>query len=349
MSEQKKEKKKMKKSTKVILIVISVLLALILAAMIALVIWGKSFLSLINRLGPDEGTLSPAEIESIQNETDPYDPNFTGPYYNSDDVDMPDAADDVENSDNIIHIMLVGQDRRPHQGRQRSDAMILCTINKETKTLTMTSFMRDLWVRIPGYYDERLNVPYAIGGFSLLNKTMEYQFGIHADYNIEVDFSGFEAVVNAIGGVRINLTSAEAYNMNRKTNWGLVEGVNTLNGEQALAYSRIRNIDSDFNRTNRQRTVLGAVVEQIRGKSATELSNLAKTVLPMVTTDMTDAQIMKLIVELAPILPDLKIESQRIPIDDAYILANIDGKSVILLTPENLEKNRQFIKNSLGE
>ena len=349
MSAQKEEKKKLKKSTKVILIIVSVILALILAAMIAVVIWGKSLLSLIPRLGPDEATLSQAEIESLQNETDPYDPNFTGPYYNSDEVDMPDAADNVENSDNIIHIMLVGQDRRPGQGRQRSDAMILCTINKDTKTLTMTSFMRDLWVRIPGYYDERLNVPYPIGGFHLLNKTMEYQFGIHADYNVEVDFSGFEGVVNALGGVRIKLSSSEAYILNKANNWGLTEGVNTLNGQQALAYARIRNIDSDFNRTNRQRVVLGAVVEQMRGKSVTELNNLARTILPMVTTDMTDAQIMKLILELAPILPDLQVESQRIPIDDAYTLANIDGKSVILLSPENLEKNRQFIKNTLGE
>lgn len=348
MDKMKPEKKKMKRSTKTILIVLGILLGLILAAVITVVIWGKVLLSKIPRLEPDEQIMSQEQIDELYNEKDEIDPNR--PAYESDDVDMPDApADQVEDSEDIINIMLVGQDRRPGQFRQRSDAMILCTVNKKTKTLTMTSFLRDIWVRIPGYYDERLNVPYAIGGFKLLNKTMEYQFGIHADYNVEVDFTGFESVVNALGGVPISLTSAEAGTMNRSTGWGLTQGVNTLNGKQALAYSRIRYIDSDFNRTNRQRTVLNAVFEQLKHKSATELYNLALEILPLVTTDMEDSQIVELIYDMATILPELTVVSQRVPIDDAYSFASIDGKSVLLMSPANLEKNKNFIKRTLGE
>lgn len=348
MDKMKPEKKKMKRSTKIILIVLGVLLGLILAAAITLTIWGKVLLSKIPRLEPNEQVMTQEQIDELLNETDPVDPNR--PAYDSEDIEMPDeSADRVENSDDIINIMLVGQDRRPGQFRQRSDAMILCTINKKTKTLTMTSFLRDLWVRIPGYYDERLNVPYAIGGFKLLNKTMEYQFGIHADYNVEVDFTGFESVINALGGVPISLTSAEAATMNKATGWGLSKGVNTLNGEQALAYARIRYIDSDFNRTNRQRTVLNAVFEQLKDKSATELYNLALKILPLVTTDMKDSEIVELIYDMATILPEMTVVSQRIPIDDSYSFASIDGKSVLLLSPENLEKNKNFIKRTLGE
>ena len=347
MSEKKAEKKKLKKSTKVVLIVASVILALVMIAMIAVVLFGKSLLNLMPRLGEEE-TLSQAEIDALQQETDPYDPNFTGPYYNSGELDMSGPADKLPENENIIHVLLVGQDRREGQGRQRSDAMILCTINLESKTLTMTSFMRDLWVRIPGYYDERLNASYAIGGFNLLNKTLEYQFGVHADYNVEVDFSGFTAVIDAVGGIDIYLTSSEAYTLNQ-VGGNFSEGMNHLTGEQALAYSRIRKLDSDFNRTNRQRTVLTALIEQMRGKSATELYSIAQQILPMVTTDMKDTQILNLLMKVAPILSELQVVSQRIPIDDAYNLANIDGKSVILLKPDDLEKNRQFIINSLSK
>lgn len=349
-NKEKKQKKKMKKSTKIILIIVSVLLGLLLAAVITTVIWGKVLLAKIPRFGDNEPTLSWEEAQKLRDEKLPEDENFKGPSYDGDEVDMPeDSAQMIKKNKNIINIMLVGQDRREGQGRQRSDAMILCTINKETKNLTMTSFMRDLWVRIPGYYDERLNVPYAIGGFKLLNKTMAYQYGINVDYSIEVDFNGFKSVVDKLGGVSINLTSNEAYAMNRGTDWGFSAGTYNLNGEQALAYSRIRNIDSDFVRTSRQRTVLTAVFNKMKTKSATELYNIMLEILPLVKTDMTDDEIVDLLFTLAPILSELDIASQRIPLDGTYEHASIDGKAVLFLNPENLEKNRKFLKSSLGK
>lgn len=346
-----KEKKKMKRSTKTILIVAIVILFLVLAVLLTVLIWGKILLGKINRMELDVTPLPSEQIESIRNETDAVDPNYTGPVLDSQDVDMPeDPADKLAKNENIIQILLVGQDRREGQYRQRSDAMILCTINKKTKTLTMTSFLRDLWVRIPGYYDERLNVPYAIAGFPLLNKTLEYQFGIHADHIVEVDFSGFESVVNKIGGVSISLTSAEATQINLSNKGSVCSaGVNLLNGAEALSYARIRAIDSDFYRTNRQRTVLNAVIEKVKTMSATQLYDLALEVLPLVTTDMTDGEITDYVFELATILKDLKVVSQRVPLDGTYESVMIDGKSVLLLRPANLEKNKDFIKKTIGQ
>ena len=129
-------------------------------------------------------------------------------------------------------------------------------------------------------YDD---IPYAIGGMEMLNETLEMNFGIHVDHNIEVDFSGFERIVDLMGGVDINLTSKEAKWMGD----GLKAGVNHLNGEKALEYARIRKIDSDFGRTNRQRTVLKALLEKAKRMNLSELNNLANALVPMVTTDMT--------------------------------------------------------------
>ena len=343
-------KKKLSKK-QIILIVACSVLAVILVALSALFIWAKDILGYINRTNENEQTLSPEALESILQETDPTDPSFTGPVYLPEEVTLPtEPAETVPVGDNIINVLLVGQDRREGQVRQRSDAMILCTVNKSEKTLTMTSFLRDVWVRIPGYYDERLNVPYAIGGFPLLNETLEYNFGVSADYNIEVDFSGFENAVNLVGGVDISLTSAEAALLNKNhTDWGLTSGMNHLTGKQALEYSRIRKLDNDFGRTNRQRTVLTALMSSVSSLGTSQLLDLAKGVLPMITTDMSDADILSLTMELAPLLPQLKIVSNRVPLEGAYQFASISGKSVIVISPENMEKTVASLKTLMDE
>lgn len=343
------EQKKSKNSKKILLIVLFSLLTLILAAMVAIIIWGKALLGKINRVDGSEQIMSQEEQDAIRNETDDIDPNFTGPVLDSNQTEMPDEpAPTVPETKNTINILLVGQDRLPGQGRQRSDAMILCTINKKDKTLVMTSFMRDTWVRIPGYYDERLNVPYAVAGFKLLNETLEYNFGVKADHMIEVDFSGFEKVVDQVGGVDINLTSAEAQHLNRKFSWTLSKGINHLSGEQALHYARIRAIDNDFKRTNRQRTVLNALFNQMKDLSMKELYKFVESVLPLVTTDMSDSEILGYVLEIAPILSGLEVTSQRIPMDGAYAFASIDRKSVLYLNPDNLEKNKQLLIDTIG-
>lgn len=348
LKSEKPQKKKMKKSTKIILIVGICILTLLLAAMITVFALFKHLTGKMSR-SLDTTPLPPEQVSSLLAEKDTIPSGYTGPVLDADDPVMPeDEAERIQTGKNIVNILLVGQDRRVGQYRQRSDAMILCTIDKDAKTLTMTSFMRDLWVRIPGYFDERLNVPYALEGFHLLNKTLEYQFGVHADHIIEVDFSGFEAVVNRLGGVTINLTGAEAGYMNKNHGWSLSSGVQKLNGEEALAYSRIRGIDSDFNRTNRQRTVLNAVIESMRGMSLTEMYSFAEEVLPLVTTDMQDSDIAAYIFQYAGVLGDLKVVSQRIPMDGTYHSVFIDGKSVLLMYPEDLQKNRDFLKKTLG-
>jgi anionic cell wall polymer biosynthesis LytR-Cps2A-Psr (LCP) family protein len=128
--------------------------------------------------------------------------------------------------------------------------------------------------------------------------------------------------------------------------WGLFEGVNILTGETALAYSRIRALQGgDFNRTNRQRTVMMALLNKAKDMPVTDLYNLVEALIPMVVTDMSNSEIVAAAMDLAPLLQDLEIISQRIPIDDGYNMTMVDGMSVLL---PDLEMNREFLVDTIG-
>ena len=358
----KKEKGKMSGKKRTVIIICSILAALLVLLAAAFFIV-KGYLGRIERLNGDDETLSQEQIESILNQTEDINGDFTGPQIDSDDISNPTKPADGISAENVINVLLVGQDRRDGEGRRHSDSMVLVTINKKDKAITMTSFMRDLWLPIPNHYTERLNVPYMVGGFPLLNDTLEYNFGVRADYNIEVDFDGFEAVVDAVGGVDISLTSAEANYLNKHGNWSngetyngdwnLQKGVNHLTGKQALAYSRIRDLDSDFGRTGRQRVVLEALMDSVKGMSTTKVIGLINTLIPLVKTDMTDSQILKLAMDLLPMLSEAKIVSQRIPADGAYQNVKLDHKGyikyVLVMDEEDLEANIKLLKSAMGK
>lgn len=338
-------KKKKKSGLQIALTVLSVILALVLVVLIGATVWAESLLNQINRDTSVRETLSDEEIESILGETDPMDENYTGLILEDDIVLSENAAELIETSDDIINILLIGQDRRPGEGRQRSDSMILCTINLEKKTLTMTSFLRDLYVEIPdwngkSYLNNRMNVNYVFGGMEMLDACLEQNFGVSVDNNLEVDFSGFEDIVDLMGGVDINLTSAEAKWMGD----GLKAGVNHLNGERALEYARIRKLDSDFGRTNRQRMVLMALLEKAKRMSLTELNDLVNRLMPMITTDMNNTDIVQYVAKIFPILTELKVTTQHIPAEGTYRNAMIRGMAVLV---PDMEANRQVLKDTL--
>lgn len=242
------------------------------------------------------------------------------------------AAPIGSDSDQVISILLIGQDRRPGESRSRSDSLILCTLNKRTKQLIFTSILRDLYVQIPGYADNRINAAYAAGGIPLLNDTLEHNLGIRADGNVEVDFNQFQIIVDLLGGVTIELRQDEADLLNRALDAGLSSGMQTLTGEQALHYSRIRSLDDDgdFSRTERQRRVMGAILDSCKHASIKTLLGMAERILPMITTDMSHYQILSYALELFPILSELEIISQRIPADGTYSEKTIRGMSVLV-------------------
>ena len=229
--------------------------------------------------------------------------------------------------DDLINIMLIGQDRREGEARQRSDSMILCSINPDNGKVSLISFMRDLYVQIPGgYSDNRLNAAYAFGGFPLLADTIYTNFGITIDGSVEVDFSGFSQVIDTLGGVDIQLTAQEA----EVVRGGAVEGMNHLDGEHALQYARIRKIDNDFNRTQRQRNVLETIYKKFRNADAGSLMQALDKILPCLSTDLSSTQILLLAAKIVPDISSLKLSTYRIPSDDSYYNANIQRMAVLV-------------------
>ena len=331
----------MKKAKRRLLTALCVILALVLVAMVFVTVYAKHMLGKINRQDAAKQTLSPSQIQQLETEADEPDPTFTGVTLDPADVTWATEPPQIQvEADNIINIMLIGQDRRANQGRQRSDAMILCTVNKAQKKLTMTSFQRDMYVQIPGYADNRINAAYAFGGMELFEATLLKNFGITVDGIVEVDFGGFTKIVDMLGGVTITLTEKEARHL------GLQPGEQVLDGEEALAYSRIRKIDSDFRRTNRQRTVITSLLNQSRNISLPRMHSLLDSCLGLITTNMTDAQIVQYALELFPLLKDLTIESGSIPSAENYVSAYISGRYVLL---PDLEEARQRLQRIMGE
>ena len=124
---------------------------------------------------------------------------------NPEDIVWNNADIEVMKDKDVSNILLIGQDRREGQGRQRSDSMIICSLNKKTNKIILTSVMRDMYVPIPGYSDNRINAAYQFGGMELLDRVLEESLGVHIDANVEVDFEGFINCMAEIGNIDMQL------------------------------------------------------------------------------------------------------------------------------------------------
>lgn len=241
--------------------------------------------------------------------------------------------------DRIVNILLVGVDYGDEEVVMfegaylpRSDSMILISINTITNVINMVSLSRAAYVTIPGHGNKRLNTAHAYGGAKLLVETIQQNYKIRIDKYVTVDISGFEQIIDAIGGVTVTLTAAEArYVLGRS-----VEGTYELNGSQAVAYSRLRSIDSDRKRTGRQRAVLNAIAAKLKTASATTLLGLLDDVLPLVTTNFTKTELISQVAK-APKYLSMSINEDIIP-HVAHPLSSRDSKEVLILNWEEEDK-----------
>lgn len=333
------------KAKRITLIVMSVILAVVLVVLVLATAYMESILNLINKK-PDDSTMSSDEYkEFLENQTETIDSNYTGESINPDDVQWGENEDKIENAAHIINIVLVGQDRLPGQGRQRSDVMILCTLDTKSSELTMTSFMRDMYVPISGYKDNKMNATYAFGGMKLLSKCLEENFSVRVDGVVEVDFGGFVDLIDLVGGVEIELSNSEA---NYLVKWGhdATPGWNVLYGEAALEHARNRTVgNGDFSRTERQREVIDAMIKKCKGMSLTQLNGLLTKALPMITTNLSNKEIMNYLVDVFPMLTNLQIHTQQIPAEGTYKYAYFDHAGSVLLP--DLDANREILKEIL--
>ena len=345
--EGEQDKKKKKKSGCLIFLI--VMLSLLLVALIVVAI-GMNYI--FGRLGhfenpePSDGT-----IPKMSDEFD-----VEGNQEGGENFETVDASDvvfetvDVLEGD-MINIMLIGQDRRPGEERARSDSMILVTINQEKNTIQLTSFMRDLYVQIPGYMDNRLNAAYRYGGTSLMNDTFKVNFGLEIDGNVMVDFDEFTEIIEILGGVTLEISSAEAKYMNARSDNSFKAGVNYMNAEDALTFTRMRYAaGGDYGRTDRQRRVLMAIAESFRDADLVTIFNVIDQVLPHIVTNLTDAQIIEYATKGLTILGNGgSMDTLRIPQDDAHYNANIRGMAVLVPNLEACREDlREFIYDNEG-
>lgn len=270
-------------------------------------------------------------------------------------VQVTDLAVNTSLSPEWQNILLLGVDQRIQGESCRSDTMIICSINTETSEVKLTSLMRDMAVEFTdlgannGTY--RLNAANYFGGPEMTMRTINQLLGMNIEKYVMVNFTGFTQICEALGGVEMDITEAEKDQINHNV-WSQLQiahengwdesnltatneylgddeyGENVhLNGRQALAYARIRKIDSDWERTNRQRKVLVAMMEKMRGTNAMQLLQLGMTLQQYVETNMTLEEIITIADKVLNSGLD-GAETMVLPVTDTYVQETRNNQSM---------------------
>lgn len=253
-------------------------------------------------------------------------------------------------------LLLIGVDTDASGIVGRSDTMILATLNPKEGSLKLVSFMRDMYVSIPKHGHNRLNAAHVYGGPDLLVETLEKNFGINIDGYLAVNFTVMVDLVDAVGGIDIEVAEEELKPLN-----GILEYYNYLNGRpesegrleeyglcrltglQAMSYARIRKIDSDYARTGRQQRVVVAIFNVMRKMSLPNLLQVIENYLSVVKTDLRLNEMLYLAKEIVS-LPNVTTKYLRVPVKGSSY-STIKNKAYVLLP--NLKKNREVISEFL--
>lgn len=257
----------------------------------------------------------------------------------------------------ILNIALFGLDARQVSDASRSDCIMVLSIDQKDQKLKITSIMRDTYINVPGRGKSRVNSAYFYGGPLLAIKTLNTNFQLDIRNYVTVNFFGLEKLIDKMGGVNVNINSAEAKQINsiikntgtRNVTAYMIKDIGNvhLNGKQAVAYTRIRYVgDSDFERTERQRYVLNQLFKKIKTQGTAQLTYNISSVLPYVETNMSNSDIFDIAFKVMS-FDIVKAEQLRIPVNGTFKNENINGAAVLVL---DMEKNKKllhkFIYNS---
>lgn len=320
------KKKKMPKPLKIFLIIFGALAGIALILYVVLYFWIDS--RYVHNDFSDE-----ERYEEEFEESDPDDEDDeSGKVVNAGDISWDKLKGDTVYDKNVINILLVGCDAvSGSSDRGRTDSIMIATINKNQKTVKLTSICRDTYVPIEGYSDNKINQAYRQGGMSLLKTTVEDVFKIGISYSVRINFDTFQVVIDKLGGIEVTLNEKEAAFINEKTknspDISAGESVK-LNGEQALWFSRIRKITSkvyghsDLGRTKRQRTVLNYIFQKYKDMSYVELVEMVDTLLPYIETDMSTNEIIGCAWN-ALSFRSSAIQEYRIPADNCFDIGKV--------------------------
>ena len=266
-----------------------------------------------------------------------------------------------DNSTDITNIALFGVDTRTQSEQARSDSMMILTVDKKHNKIKLTSLMRDTYVSIDGYSDTKLTHAYFYGGPQLAVKTINQNFGMDITEYATVNFHGMAQIIDAVGGVEIDISEAERQNANHsieeQAQYGLdpdyIEepGLQTLNGTQAVAYARIRYVgNADFERTDRQREVLHQMFNKALEMNPLQYPEFARQLFPYVETSLDITEIL----DLATIMTrDVTFEELRIPMNEHLIgsgsISDVYGGSCLNVDLEAAEQTiHEFIYDDIN-
>ena len=253
-------------------------------------------------------------------------------------------------SDTVRNILFIGSDARDGLDGQRSDSMILFSIDTANKKIKLTSFLRDSYVYIPSKkYNTKLNAAFNYGGAQLLMDTIEYNFGVNIDDYVMVNYEVFIDLVNLLGGVTIpDVTAKEAKYMQQQVNRPkFKEGTNeNVDGRTAMWYCRIRYLDSDFGRTQRQRKVITAIISKVTKTNPFKLVDIVKQVLPNISTSINRNDLLSL--GLGALFKYIRydIVQQQIPAEGTWWNERVYGQDVLKM---NFDKNKTILKEFIYE
>ena len=252
-------------------------------------------------------------------------------------------------SESVRNILFIGSDAREGLDGQRSDSMILFSIDEKNREIKLTSFLRDSYVYIPSKgYNTKLNAAFNYGGAQLLMDTIEYNFGVNIDDYVMVDYDVFIDLVNLLGGITIeDVTEKEAKYMREQVNRPKFKaGTNkNVDGRTAMWYCRIRYVDNDFGRTQRQRKVITSIISKATRTNPFKLVDIVKQVLPNISTNIDRNGLLSLGMGAFSYMR-YDILQQQIPAEGAWWNQRVNGQDVLKL---NFEENKKILKEFIYE
>ena len=238
----------------------------------------------------------------------------------------------------ITNVLLVGVDGIDFDEKyQRSDSMIIATLDSNKEKVKLTSLYRDTLVYIPGYGEEKMNLAFSLGGPELVMETIKYNFDVNIEKYIMINFAGFEAIIDQIGGVEIDVKEYQLHELNKYIGQATgggdcpVEkaGLQILNGKQALSYARIRKgVGDDYERTERQREVLFKVVEKLQKTDVIKYFSIANKMLDYLRTNIGIMDGLNMAYTISK-FSNLETEQLSIPVQELCVDEEVNGNMAL--------------------
>jgi polyisoprenyl-teichoic acid--peptidoglycan teichoic acid transferase len=250
----------------------------------------------------------------------------------------------VKDKDGKVNVLLLGVDSRGEE-KSRTDTMMLAQIDPKTNETKLVSFMRDIYVEIPGYQNYKLNTAFYLGGPELLRKTIKHNFDIDIQYFMVVDFKGFEQSVDVLAPDGIEMDVEKA--MSENIGVSLQPGVQNLNGKELLGYARFRaDAEGDFGRVERQQKVINALKDEVLSiGGVTKLPKMAGSIQPYIQTNMSKLDQISIAKDIL-LSNSSDMDKLTIPVEGSYGFGSYSGVGSVL--DINFEENIQALKDFLN-